>query len=165
MCNKKNKLVHYNNGDTMTKEEKKKINKDILNELNKGCSMGMDAIRNILDKVDDKKLKKVLEKEFDKYKDIHHRIITKYEDYSRDKPTEINTMNKVMTSMMTEMKLIKDNSNSKIAEILMQGTNMGIIEGKKLLNNKEKIDKEVLKILKDFIDMQEESVEIYKEYL
>ena len=31
------------------------------------------------------------------------------------------------------MKLMKDNSDSKIAELLMQGTNMGIIEGKKLL--------------------------------
>ena len=42
---------------------------------------------------------------------------------------------------------------------------MGIIEGKKLLNHKEKLDKEVESILKDFIEMQEESVEIYKQYL
>lgn len=149
----------------MTKEEKNKINKDVLDELNKGCVMGMDAIRDILDKVEDKKFKKVLEKEFDKYKDIHHRILKVYECYSIEEPTTTNVINKTMTSMMTEMKLMKDNSNSKIAELLSQGTNMGIIEGKKLLNNKEKIDREVEKILKDFISMQEESIEIYKEYL
>ena len=149
----------------LRKEEQKKINKDILDELNKGCSMGMDAIRNILEKVEDKKLKKVLENEFDKYKEIHHRIETKYEEYSRDEPTETNVMNKTMTAMMTEMKLMKDHSDSKIAELLMQGTNMGIIEGKKLLNHKEDIDKEVENILKDFIKMQEESVETYKQYL
>lgn len=149
----------------MKKDEKNKINKDVLDELNKGCAMGMDALRDILDKVEDKKFKKVLEGEFDKYKDIHHRIEKKYEDYSREEPTETNAMNKIMTSMMTEMKLMKDNSDSKIAELLMQGTNMGIIEGKKLLNHKEKLDKEVEKILKDFIDMQEESVETYKKYL
>ena len=149
----------------MKKDEKAKINKDVLDEINKGCVMGMDAIRDILDKVEDKKFKKVLEKEFDKYKDIHHRILKKYEDYSKEEPTTTNIINKTMTSIMTEMKLMKDNSNSKIAELLSQGTNMGIIEGKKLLNHKEKIDKTVEKILKDFIEMQEESIEIYKEYL
>lgn len=149
----------------MKKEEKNKINKDTLDELNKGCAMGMDAIRNILEKVEDKKFKKVLEKEFDKYKDIHHRIEKKYEEFSREEPTETSAMNKVMTWSMTEMKLMKDQSDSKIAELLSQGTNMGIIEGRKLLNHKEKLDKEVEKILTDFIEMQEESVEIYKEYL
>ena len=149
----------------MQKGEKNKVNKDVLDELNKGCAMGMDAIRDILDKVEDKKFKKVLENEFDKYKEIHHRIETKYEEYSREEPTETNAMNKIMTSMMTEMKLMNDHSDSKIAELLMQGTNMGIIEGKKLLNHKEHLDKEVESILKDFIEMQEASVETYKKFL
>ena len=146
-------------------KEKDKINKDVLDELNKGCAMGMDAIRDILEKVENKKFKKVLEDEFDKYKKIHQRIEKKYEDYSREEPTETNALNKVMTAMMTEMKLMKDNSDSKIAELLLQGTNMGIIEGKKLLNNKKHLDSEVESILKEYIEMQERSVEIYKEYL
>ena len=149
----------------MSNEEKNKIQKDVLDELNKGCAMGMDAIKNILDKVEDDEFKNVLENEFDKYKEIHHRIETKYEDYSKEEPTETSAMNKAMTAMMTEMKLMTDHSDSKIAELLMQGTNMGIIEGKKLLNHKEKLDKEVESILKDFIEMQEESVETYKNYL
>ena len=149
----------------MKMKEKEKINKDVLDELNKGCAMGMDAIKDILKKVEDNKFKKVLEDEFDKYKEIHHRIEKKYEDYSKEEPTETNAMNKVMTAMMTEMKLMTDNSDSKIAELLMQGTNMGIIEGKKLLNHKEHLDKEVESILKEYIEMQENSVEIYKEYL
>ena len=146
-------------------KEKNKINKDVLDELNKGCAMGMDAIRDILEKVEDKKFKKVLEDEFDKYKKIHHRIETKYEDYSREEPTETNVLNKAMTAMMTEMKLMTDNSDSKMAELLLQGTNMGIIEGKKLLNHKKHLDSEVESILNEYIEMQERSVEIYKEYL
>ena len=146
-------------------KEKDKINKDVLDELNKGCAMGMDAIRDILEKVEDKKFKKVLEDEFDKYKKIHERIEKKYEDYSREEPTETSALNKAMTAMMTEMKLMTDHSDSKIAELLLQGTNMGIIEGRKLLNNKKQLDTEVESILKEYIEMQERSVEIYKEYL
>ena len=144
---------------------KMKQNKDVLDELNKGCAMGMDAIDNIIDKVEDSKFKKVLDNEYDKYKEIHQRIEDKYPEYSDDEPTETSAMNKAMTSMMTEMKLMTDHSDSKIAELLLQGTNMGIIEGKKLLNHKDELDKEVESILKDFIDMQEHSVEIYKQYL
>lgn len=162
---KKQFYYHINNGDKMTNKEKNKINKDILDEVNKGCTMGMDAIKDILEKVEDPKFKETLEEEHDKYKEIHQRIEVQYEEYSDNEPTETNAFNKAMTAMMTEMKLMTDHSDSKIAELLLQGTNMGIIEGRKLLNNKKEIDKEVESILKDFIKMQEESVEIYKEYL
>ena len=144
---------------------KMKENKDTLDELNKGCAMGMDAIDNILEKVEDKKFKEVLEDEYDKYKKIHQRIEDKYQDFSDEEPTETSAMNKVMTTWMTDMKLMTDHSDSKIAELLLQGTNMGIIEGKKLLNHKEHLDQEVESILKEYIEMQERSVEIYKQYL
>ena len=57
-----------------------------------------------------------------------------------------------------------DTSNSKIAEILLQGVNMGIIEGRKILN-KKKINKEVESIVSDYVTMQEKNVETLKSYL
>lgn len=62
------------------------------------------------------------------------------------------------------MKTFNDKSNSKIAELLLQGTNMGIIEGRKLLNNKN-MDKKVEELVKEFVTMQEDSVEKLKTYL
>ena len=47
----------------------------------------------------------------------------------------------------------------------MQGTNMGIIEGRRLLNNNPSVDNEVKQILNDFVVMQEDSVEKKKKYL
>jgi len=144
-----------------------KQNKDILDEVNKGAVMGMDAIHDIIPKVEDKEFKKVLEVEYDKYKAISERIEDIYDEYSikDDEPRETSPANKVMTKMMVDMKTLKDTSNSKLAELLMQGTNMGIIEGKKLLNHKDHIDKEVYAILKDFVEMQEDSIETLKKYL
>ena len=63
------------------------------------------------------------------------------------------------------MKTMTDQSNSKISELLLQGTNMGIIEGRRLLNNNPSIDKDVRQILNDFVVMQEDSVETLKKYL
>lgn len=140
-------------------------NKNVLDEVNKGCSMGMDAINDVLDKVSDDVFRSVLKGEYDKYNNIHDRIEEIYSKYSTKEPTETNAMNKVMTSFMVDMKTLTDTSNSKISELLLQGTNMGIIEGRKLLNHKDELDSKVYKILIDFIEMQEDSIETLKKYL
>ena len=57
-----------------------------------------------------------------------------------------------------------DNSTSKIADILINGTNMGIIEGRKLLNNKA-MDKKTKKLVTEYIKMQERYIEKLKKYL
>ena len=36
------------------------INRKVLNEVNKGATMGMDAISYVTDKVEDEKFKKIL---------------------------------------------------------------------------------------------------------
>ena len=139
-------------------------NINALDETNKGACMGMDAINFILDKVKDKEFKKTLELEYNKYKDISRRINELYKEYSDEEPHETSTMNKVMTWYGVNMKTLADDSNSKIAELLLQGTNMGIIEGRKILNNKN-IDKKVYKLISEFVTMQEDSVEKLKTFL
>ena len=98
-----------------------KENKNTLDELNKGCAMGMDAIDNILNKVENENLKDILKKDYDKYKKMHQKIEKIYSKFADGEPTETSAMNKVMTSWMTDMKLMTDHSDGKIAELLAQG--------------------------------------------
>ena len=137
---------------------------DVLDELNKGACMGMDAINFVIDKVEDDEFKNLLERQYDGYRRISDKICELYPEYSKDEPHETSAMNKVMTWYGIEMKTIFDKSNSKIAELLMQGTNMGIIEGRRLLNHKG-TDKEVEKLVSDYVKNQEKAVEELKQYL
>lgn len=139
-------------------------NINALDELNKGATMGMEAIHFIIDKVEDDNFKSVLDKEYKKYESIAKKISELYPEYSDKLPHKINAMNKAMTWGGIEMETIMDKSNSKIAELLIKGTDMGIIEGRKLLNNKD-IDNKINNLISEFVTMQEESVEILKEYL
>lgn len=142
------------------------INKKVLNEVSKGSKMGMDAIKYVSDKVTDNKFQNVLDVEYNNYKEIFNRVGTIYPNYDKtDDPQETSTMNKFMTWNGIQMKTITNQSNSKISELLLQGTNMGIIEGRRLLNNNPSIDKDVRQILNDFVVMQEDSVETLKKYL
>lgn len=141
-------------------------NLNVLDEINKGATMGMDAINIVSEKVTDPDFKNVLDTEYNKYKDISRRVNEVYANYSDKEPHETNAMNKMMTWYGVQMKTISDDTTSKLSELLMQGTNMGIIEGRRLINQKENdIAPEVKSILQDFVVMQEDSVETLKKYL
>lgn len=145
-------------------EKKEEMN--ILDEVNKGATMGMDAINYLEPKVQDDRFKDVLDIEYNKYKDISRRANNLYENYTiKKEPHETNAMNKMMTWYGIQMKTMEDKSNSKISELLMQGTNMGIIEGRRLLNQNPNMNPKIKTLLSDFVKMQEDSVETLKEYL
>lgn len=156
---KLNFVVKISLGDIM--EE----NINILDELNKGACMGMDSIDMIKNKVQNEDFKKTLDTIYKRYEEISRKINKLYYKYDRvDDPKETSPINKVMLWSGIEMKTIADTSDSKLAELLLNGINMGIIEGRKIFNNKS-MDIEVLDITKEFIRMQEDSIDILKQYL
>ena len=73
-------------------------------------------------------------------------------------------MNKVMIWSSIQMNTLGDDSTSKLAEMLIQGTEMGIVEGRKLLNHKEMDDK-IKKLVNKYIGEQEKFIERLKKYL
>ena len=140
-------------------------NLNILDEVNKGATMGINAITYVFPKAKDADFKKVLNVERNKYEKISERVNDLYSNYSQKEPHETNTMEKMMTWYGIQMNTLKDDSTSKLSELLMQGTNMGIIEGRRLLNQNQNIEPNVKNILNDFVVMQEDSVETLKKYL
>ena len=136
----------------------------ILNEINKGIKMGMDSISTVAEKVQDDTFKKELKFQYDKYNEILNKVNDELDNYD-DFPKELNPMQKAMGWMSVQMNTMEDKSNSKISEMMLQGMNMGIIEGVKLLNHNPDTDKNVKSILQEFIQFQENSVEQLKKYL
>ena len=145
--------------------ENKNQNLNILDEVNKGATMGMDAISYVSEKASDCNFKEVLDTEYNKYRKISERVNNLYSNYSEKEPHETNAMNKMMTWYGIQMKTMMDDTTSKLSELLMQGTNMGIIEGRRLINQNDDAAPDVKNILNDFVTMQEDSVETLKKYL
>lgn len=143
-------------------DNEKEVN--VLDELSKGTCMGMDAIHFIIDKVKDEELHNELNRQYEEYKKIKQEIDELYPEYSDKEPHETGIMNKTMTWYGIEMKTMMDDTTSKLAELLMQGTNMGIIEGRRLLNHK-KDDEQINRLLSQYVSMQEEAVEKLKQFL
>ena len=141
-------------------------NLNVLDEVNKGATMGMDAISIISEKTHDADLKQTLKVEYNKYQKISERVNELYAQYTTEKkPHETSKMQKMMTWYGVQMRTITDDTPSKLSELLMQGTNMGIKEGRRLINNNNRIDDNIKNILHDFVTMQEDSVETLKRFL
>lgn len=137
---------------------------NVLDELNKGACMGKDAIHFIMDKVENQSLREELEKQYNKYQQMTDKINMLYPEYSDKTPHKTNAINKALTWYGIEMRTLSDSSDSKLTELLLQGTNMGIIEGRRLMNHK-KANKEVKSLIQAYVDMQEECVESLKPFL
>lgn len=139
-------------------------NLKILDELNKGCSMGEDAIEVILEKIENEDFKKTTFDLIKRYKELSLKVTKLHDKSSKEEIKETSTMSKVMTWYGIQIRTITDSSDSKLSEMIMQGLTMGIIDGKKLLKNKH-LDKKVKSLINEYVDMQEEYVEKIKPYL
>ena len=139
-------------------------NINVLDELYKGADMGIEALDIILKKVNEHEFHELLEKFHEDYVAISKDIQDLYQEYTSDEIHEVNGTERLMTWYGIMKDTVFDDSVSKISEILINGTNMGIIEGRKILNHK-KVDKKVHHLCDKFVNMQEKYIEKLKDYL
>ena len=143
------------------KEKDNNINLTILNEINKAAKMGMDSISYVIKKVDDENMKENLSTQFSEYGKIVDKVNTQFDHYG-EVPDETPITDKMMGWTGVQLNTITDKSNSHIAEMMIQGGDMGIIECQKLLNHNPKADQPVKDILNDFMTMQRNDIEKMK---
>ncbi len=136
----------------------------ILTELHKDAKMGMDSISYVSKKVKDPEFKDNLSFQYTQYSQFLDRINKLFENYG-EIPKENNMSEKMMTWMGIQMNTIDDKSTSHIAEIMIQGTDMGIISGRKLLNSNPNVTDDVKSLLNNFISTQENNIAQLKKFL
>ena len=137
---------------------------EILKEISKDSKMGMDSINMVGEKVQDEKFQKLLDEQHNEYQNIFDRtqeILKQHGETIEDVPT----MQKMMGWMGIQMNTMADKSNSQLSELLIQGNDMGIIKGHKLLNNNEFTTPEIQNLLSDFVRLQEKNIDDLKKWL
>lgn len=140
------------------------INLTILNEIGKGVRMGLSSITFVSDKTEDEKIKEDLSTQYAEYGKILDKVNTQFEKYG-EIPDEEPIMDKMITWTGVQMNTMIDKSNSHIAELMIQGNLMGMIEAQKLLNHSPEMEQEIKKILNEFIDLQNNNIAKMKQYL
>lgn len=140
---------------------------ELVEHIHKDASMAVYTLEKLL---------KNLQERDNKIKGFVEEILQKYEEYvkvSKEEleknnivPTEEGIIAKMMSSMGISKEVKEDNSDASIADMLIKGISMGSIEMEKKIKDYDKeVDKNHLKLAKNFLKFQEKTINELKKYL
>ena len=148
----------------MEKQACKKT-EEALAEIYRNAQLALQSISNILPAVEDEKLREVLSHQHESYEHFS----AKASILARDMGIELkdpNPMKKMMMWGSIKMSTMTDNSPSHIAEMMVQGTVMGITALKSTAGDVPvEGNEKIIALLEEMIKAEEEFEKVWKEYL
>ncbi len=126
----------------------------LLRECDAGIKMGVASIDDVLDYVRDEKFKKLLVECKDKHDKLKEEILTLLEKY-HDDGKEPGAMAKSMSWMKTNVKLVMNESDETIADLMTDGCNMGVKSLHKYLNQYQAAEEKAKDMAKRLINLEE----------
>lgn len=139
-------------------------NEEMLQFLYKSASMSVDTTARVIAKTHDKGLKNELNHQVAGYKRFAEDAVAGLKVHGLV-PEDNKAMTKLMTNVGIAVNTMIDSTPSHIAEIMINGTNMGIIKMNKHLNRNKNIGEETRGLCKDLIDFQKSSITKLEGYL
>lgn len=136
----------------------------LLRECDAGIKMGVSSIDDVLDYVKSDRLKKDLEDSKDEHKKLDGELQALLDRY-RDDGKEPNPMAKSMSWLKTNMKLVMNESDHTIADLITDGCNMGVKSLNKYLNQYVAADEKSKDICKRLINLEEDLIIQMREFL
>ncbi len=129
----------------------------VLNEVSKTAQMGMSTISFLANRINNYAMKKELVAIYSQYSNILLQVNQHFEKYG-EVPEDTPARTKLMSFYGIKANLAKDKSNSHIAEMMIEGTMMGIIKCQKILNCNLDVDKSTIELIKKFNEFQRENI-------
>ena len=142
-------------------------NNELLLYIYKNADMGVKSTTELIRLLNtrDNKIKNVVEGELKGYENF----LKKSKELLKNNevtPKGTGIMAEISSFVGMNMEFMKDNSDAKIADMLIRGLTMGNIEiDKKIDRFKDDADKEILKLAKELKKFGEENIELLKPYL
>lgn len=138
---------------------------ELLAEIYRNTHYALTSISDILPETEDEALREELKKMHDGYE----RISGKAALYARENGIELKEPGPIKKAMMwssIKMSTMQDDSRAHIAEMMTQGTVMGITAlTRSIGDSKDCADEEVLGIAQELLHLEENYEETLKNYL
>lgn len=126
----------------------------LLQECNSGSKMAVSSIRDVLNDIKEEKLKRLLKNYIHKHEEYGeglHALLS-----ANNAPVEEpKTSAKTMAKMVTGVKLFADHSASQIANLMIDGCNMGVKAISKYQNQYRNADRESIEISEELVKIEQ----------
>jgi len=139
-------------------------NAELLNFIYQNSQMGVRTISQLIDITEDEEFKKHLESQYKEYREIHEAAKAMLNENGYDEKG-ISALEKIRTYLMIEMQTMTDKSASHIAEMLIVGSNMGIINAVKNIKKYSDAEPKILNLMERLLKFEENNVQELKKFL
>lgn len=136
----------------------------LLRECDVGIKMGVSSIEEVLDYAHDTTLRKYLadcKEEHNKLKEEIQSLLEQYHDEGKNP----GPMAKGMSWMKTNVKLVMNESDETIADLITDGCNMGVKSLSRYLNEYKAADEKAKDITKQLIKLEEKLAADIRQFL
>lgn len=140
-------------------------NIELLDYIYQNSEMGTDTISQLMEINRDEEFAKHLQAQWSEYKAINNEAKRLLNESGVDEKG-INSFNKLKTYLMVNMQTLTNATVPHIAEMLIVGSNMGVIDAiKKMDEYKENADHEIIDLMDRLKVFEENNIQRLKKYL
>ena len=135
-----------------------------INDVYKNAHIALQSISDLLPEVVDDDIKAELQEEYDGYEKIIGDIST-YMAEKGIEPKDVSPFKKAMLWSSIKMKTMFNNSRNQVAEMMINGTVMGINELTAMKNEGQNLEPKILDLLNKLLSLEEEYEQKLKKFL
>ncbi len=143
---------------------KENANKKAVLDVYKNAHIALQSLNDLIPSVNDKDLKKELKAQVDGYTEVINEVKA-YLKKKKIKEQDIGVFKKAMLWSSIKMNTLFNTSRNHIAEIMVKGTNMGVIELTAMKNEKENFNEDVVALIDRLLELEEKYGERLKKFL
>lgn len=136
----------------------------VYREIQRNTEMAMKAIDTISDKIYDEQLARQVSRQSLKYSEIHNEA-SKQLLAAKAEPYHSTYFSDMMLKTGIHYNTLLNTSTGHIAEMMIKGSNNGILEMEKILKHNEEAGERSTMLAKQLIQFEEKSVAQLKAYL
>lgn len=136
----------------------------VLQSIYKSAQTGSQSVEDVLDQVVSPRLKEDLTLHRTEYKRISDRAEKSLEQLGAT-VKEPGFMSKLGMKLGVEMETMMDTSSSHIAELMINGSTMGIINVTKIMNGYPDAAQSTKDLSQQFLTVERDNIERMKQYL
>ncbi len=137
---------------------------EILKECNKGCKMAVDSMKQVKCKIKSTDFRDLIDYYIKKHRELEDKTSELLEECGECE-SEPGKMVETYSWISTEVKLMLDDGDGKIAKILMDGCSMSIQSVSEYLNKYKKASDESIKVANKLVKLAEDFMRDLKEYV
>lgn len=136
----------------------------LLRETDAGCKTAVNSIEAVIDRAESKEMQELLGKSLKTHKQLGEEIGGLLRTHGEE-GKEPNPMARTMAEMKIDWKMMMENSDHTIANLMMDGCNMGIQKLSEYINQYAAADSKVVDIAERLIGAEQKFMDELRMFL